>query len=77
MAVFFAEAAARAQKLVDRGPARLIEVEDAALALLITSHARLRSLCMLAGERHIVVPSESERAFRRALRQLGYVLKAD
>jgi len=27
---------------------------------------------MLAGDRHIVVPVKSERAFRRALRELGY-----
>ena len=27
---------------------------------------------MLAGDRHLVVPAKSERAFRRALRELGY-----
>ncbi len=75
VAVFFKEMSERARKLVDRGAARLIEVEDAALANLIAHSARLRSLCMLAGDRHIVVPQESERAFRRALRELGYVLR--
>jgi len=31
---------------------------------------------MLAGERHLVVPVASERAFRRALRELGYPIPA-
>jgi hypothetical protein len=74
VAVFFNEVAERVLKVVDRGPARLVEVQDTALAHLIANHARLRSLCMLAGERHLVVPAASERAFRSALHDLGYVL---
>jgi hypothetical protein len=50
----------------------LIEAQDAALAQLIANDPRTRSLCLLAGERHLVVPEENERAFRRALRQMGY-----
>ena len=76
VAVFFKETSERALKVTDRGAARLIEVEDTALAHLIARHSRLRSLCMLAGERYLVVPEASERAFRRALRKLGYALKA-
>lgn len=72
--VFFKEIADRASRLVDRGPARLIEAQDAALAQLIANDSRLRSLCMLAGERHIVVPADAEKAFRRALHDLGYGL---
>jgi len=74
VAIFFKEVAERASRLVDRGTARLIEVQDAALAQLIANDRRLRSLCMLAGERHIVVPAEAEKAFRRGLRELGYGL---
>ena len=74
VAVFFREVSEHALQLVGRGSARLIEVQDAALAHLITNDTRLRSLCLLAGERHIVVPAESERAFRRALHELGYAL---
>jgi hypothetical protein len=29
---------------------------------------------MLAGERHLVIPAEGEKAFRRALHELGYAL---
>jgi hypothetical protein len=72
--IFLNEMADRTSQLVDRGPARLIEADDAALAQLIVNDSRLRSLCMLAGERHIVVPIEAENAFRRALRKLGYGL---
>jgi hypothetical protein len=43
-----------------------VACDDAALAALI---ATTRAL---AGDRHIVVPVKSERAFRRALRELGY-----
>jgi hypothetical protein len=72
--VFFREAADRASCLADRGTARLIEAQDAALAQLIANDSALRSLCTLAGERHIVVPEENESAFRRALHKLGYGL---
>jgi len=73
-AVFFRDVADRASRLTDRGFARLIEAQDPVLAQLIANDSRLRSLCLVAGERHIVVPSDSEAAFRRALRELGYTL---
>lgn len=62
----------RAARLKDAGAARLIACEDPALATLLASHARTRRLCLLAGDRHIVVPAASARAFRRAVRELGY-----
>ncbi|MBU0702549.1 MAG: helicase-associated domain-containing protein [Chloroflexi bacterium] len=74
--IFFQETADRASRLKDRGPARLIEAQDEALAQLIANDSRLRSLCMLAGERHIVVSESDEKAFRRALHELGYSLPA-
>ncbi len=72
--VFFQEMAERASRLVDRGPAWLIEAQDAALAQLVVNDSELRSLCMLAGERYIVVPADAESAFRRALHKLGYAV---
>ena len=74
VAIFFEETAARVSCLKDRGSARLIEARDAALAQLIVNDSRLRSLCILAGERHIVVPANNEKAFRLALHELGYSL---
>lgn len=62
----------RVGRIADRGVARLIACDDPALAALVANDARTRRLCMLAGDRHIVVPAKSERAFRRALRELGY-----
>ena len=66
----------RAGRIADGGVARLIACDDPALAALVANHARTRRLCMLAGDRHIVVPVKSERAFRRALRELGYLAPA-
>ncbi|MCP4543008.1 MAG: hypothetical protein GY832_38315 [Chloroflexi bacterium] len=74
VAIFFQETSERASSLVDQGMARLIQVQDTALAQLIVNDRRLRSLCMLAGEHHIVVPTEHESTFRRTLRELGYGL---
>lgn len=62
----------RAGRIEDGGVARLVACDDAALAALIANDTRTRRLCMLAGDRHIVVPARSERAFRRALREPGY-----
>jgi hypothetical protein len=69
--------AERTTKVRDRGLARLIECADPALAALIANDARTRKHCMRAGERHLVVTGSSEAAFRRALRDAGYLLAAD
>jgi hypothetical protein len=67
----------RAGRLQDAGSARLITCDDATLATLVANHEHTRLLCLLAGQRHIVVPAASVRAFRRALRELGYPLLLD
>jgi hypothetical protein len=72
----FRDVEERAGRIRDGGSARLILCGDPALATLVANHVRTRRLCMLAGERHIVVPAASERAFRRALRELGYSVPA-
>ena len=66
-----------ARRVHDRGLARLIECADAALAALIANDTRTRKHCMRAGERHLVVSGSSEAAFRRALRDAGYLLSAE
>lgn len=71
---FLADLADRAERLQDRGSARLIECADAALAVLIANDSRTKKFCLLAGQHHIVVPAELETQFRRALRSLGYSL---
>lgn len=72
---FIADAERRARLLRDRGAARLVECADAALAELIAGDERTKSFCLRAGERHLVVPAESEARFRKALHRLGYCLK--
>ena len=71
---FFAEIEERAARLTDAGPARLLEVKDAATAHLIANDRELRPHCLLAGERHLVVPAASEKVFRRVVRKLGFSL---
>jgi hypothetical protein len=66
--------AARSELVQDRGLARLIECAEPVLAALIANDTRTRKHCLLAGERHLVVPADAETAFRRGLRELGYVL---
>jgi hypothetical protein len=68
------DVADRSARVHDRGLARLIECADPALAVLIANDTRTRKHCMRAGERHLVVPAVSEAAFRRALRDIGYLL---
>jgi hypothetical protein len=68
------DVAERSARVYDRGLARLIECAEPALAALIANDTRTRKLCMRAGERHLVVPAASEAAFRRALREVGYLL---
>ena len=41
---------------------------------LIANDTRTRKHCLRAGERHLVVAASSEAAFRRALRDAGYLL---
>jgi hypothetical protein len=76
VARLFDDVAERCRKVHDRGLARLIECADAALAAVIANDTRTRKHCLRAGERHLVVPASSEAAFRRALRDAGYLLSA-
>ena len=61
-----------AQALKADGPGLLIECADAEIAATLGSDARLSKLCMRAGERHLVVRTRAEAAFRKAARELGY-----
>ncbi len=70
------DVAGRASQIRDLGLARLVECADSALAALIANDSRTRKHCMRAGERHLVVAASSETAFRRGLRDAGYLVKA-
>ena len=64
----------RSARIQDRGLARLVECDEPALAALIANDTRTRRHCMRAGERHLAVPAASETAFRRGLREVGYLV---
>ena len=70
------DTAERSTRIRDQGMARLVKCDEAALATLIASDPKTREHCMRAGERHLVVPMASEVAFKRNLRDLGYLLVA-
>lgn len=74
VASFLDDTAANARRLRDLGPARVIDCEDPALAVLITTSPRLRDLSWRCGERHIIVPAAGEAQFRKHLHGLGYAL---
>ena len=68
------DVADRSARIHDQGLARLLECAEPSLAALIANDTRTRKHCMRAGERHLVVPAASEAAFRRGLRELGYLV---
>lgn len=65
-----AERGARALRA--QGMGLLIECADADIAARLATDARTARLCLRAGERHLVVRTKSEAAFRKAIRTLGY-----
>ena len=68
------DAAERSVKLQDRGLG-LIECADAALAAPLANDSRLRKHCMRAGDRHLAMPVSSETAFKRAVKEAGYLVQ--
>ncbi len=55
-------------------PCLLIEVADAPTAALIAHDPNAAKYCLPAGNRCLAVPARNERAFRTAVKKLGYVL---
>ena len=64
----------RAGRLRDKGTVRMIECADAETARLLVVDSKLKSLCLLAGERNLVFRDSDETAVRNHLRKLGYVV---
>ncbi len=72
--VFFRDLQAKAGAVVGAEEAMLIEFRDPVVAALVAHDAKAGKLCVQAGERHVAVPKKNERAFRTALKKLGYIL---
>jgi hypothetical protein len=73
---FLEDLARRAAMLAIAGHAVLIECADEAVALRLAHGKTTKALCRLMDGRTIVVPAESEVAFRRAASALGYPVLA-
>ena len=63
---------ARKPELVDQ-LASVMEKKDTVVARTLASDRRLRNICQLAGERHLVFRAADEAAARRTLQELGHV----
>jgi len=62
------------QQLTDLGPVRLIECRDQTIAAQLARHPGLRRLCRRVGTTHLAVDLDKVPAFRKALREAGFVL---
>lgn len=71
---WFGELQRKARACRTARDAVLLEWEDAAQALLISTTAGLKQLCHHAGENRVVVPARHLAAFTRLARKLGHVL---
>jgi len=69
---FLEDLARRAATLSVKGHALLIECTDPDLASRLGHGTKTKHLCTVVDNRTIVVPAESEAAFRRAVKALGY-----
>lgn len=72
--VFLDDVEQKAEQLTDLGDARVIVCADPNVALLLSSERKIRKLCWLAGDRHIVFRAADEAAVRKAIRDAGYAL---
>lgn len=72
--VLFDDLKARAGAVAATQEAYLVEFRDPAVAALVAHDSKAGKLCLLAGERHVAVPKANEKAFRTAVKKLGYVV---
>jgi hypothetical protein len=70
---FLADLRARAGRLADAGPARLIACADEHVAAELAADRQLKGKCLRAGDRLVVVREADLDAVRKAARRLGYV----
>jgi len=60
-----------ARALAPKGQAALFECDDAETLARLTQDKTVGGLCLVAGERHVVVPEKSVAAFRKAVHRMG------
>ena len=72
--VFLQDVAEKVSAVKEGEEALLFTVKDEATAALIASDSDARKYCFLAGPDRLVVPKKNQRAFRSALKKLGYII---
>jgi hypothetical protein len=72
--VFLRDVAEKVSSVMEGEEALLFTVRDEATAALIASDSDARKYCFLAGANRLAVPKKNQRAFRSALKKLGYVI---
>lgn len=70
---FLADLRAKAGRLADAGPARLVACADEHVAAELAAHGNLKGKCLRAGDRFVVVREADLAAVRKVVRKLGYV----
>jgi hypothetical protein len=73
VAAFLADLRAKAGRLADAGPARLIACADEHVAAELAADRQLKGKCLRAGDRYVVVRDSDLDAARKAARRLGYL----
>ena len=73
--VFFQDLQERSTSLTEVGKAVLIEAKNPDVALLVSHDSRLKSLCMTAGDRHLVVLEQYLETFSIELHKLGFSVR--
>jgi antitoxin (DNA-binding transcriptional repressor) of toxin-antitoxin stability system len=72
--VFLRDMAEKVSAVKEGEEALLFTVKDEVTAALIASDSDARKYCFLAGSNKLAVPKKNQRAFRSALKKLGYVI---
>jgi len=69
---FIKSAGKQGKALKVAGTTLLIDCSDAQVAAMLATNKETAQLCLLAGDRHVVVRLEDEKKFRTHIRALGY-----
>ena len=72
--IFLGDVAGKVSSVKEGEEGLLFTVKDEATAALIASDPDARKYCFLAGPDKLVVPKKNQRAFRSALKKLGYII---
>ncbi len=64
----------RCNALTDRGNARLLNCSSTALANMLATDPTTGKFCFLSGDKILVIPEKTDKAFQKAAKKLGYII---